>query len=83
VARVIRSSPHLRLLLEPELSVVLFERIGWGAAEYQAWSTAMALSGRILCLPTIWQGRTVLRLAFVNPEAEVADVIAALNTLCK
>jgi len=81
VAAGIATSPHLRLVLEPELSVLLLERPGWDAEAYAAWSKQMALDGVILCLPTRWQERTVLRLAFVNPDTRADRVLAALDTL--
>ena len=59
VAEGIRGIPQLRLLLEPTLSVVLFDRPGWDDAAYLRWSRRLALEGRILCIPTQWKGRTV------------------------
>jgi len=81
VAGFIRSSEHLRLLLEPTLSVVLFDRPGWTDEDYRAWSTEMAAAGEILCLPTRWRGKTALRLAFVNPATESSSVISVLERL--
>jgi len=81
VADAIRAAEHLRLVSEPELSVLLFERVGWSDAEYVAWSQRAALDGVILCLPTSWHGRTVLRLAFVNPETRADRVIEVLQSL--
>jgi glutamate/tyrosine decarboxylase-like PLP-dependent enzyme len=81
VAAGIEERGHLRLVLGPELSVLLFERPGWDEQRYAAWSRQMALDGVILCLPTRWRERTVLRLAFVNPETQPAQVLAALDTL--
>ena len=78
VAEGIRSIPQLRLLLKPTLSVVLFERSGWDDAAYRRWSRRLALEGRILCIPTVWKGRTVLRLAFVNPATEADHVLEVL-----
>jgi len=37
-AALIRAAPHLQLVLEPELSVVVFRRVGWTPTEYHAWS---------------------------------------------
>lgn len=79
VAEAIRRSAHLRLVAEPELSVLLFERPGWGDREYEAWSRRLAREGVLLCLPTRWRGRTVLRLAFVNPATRADHVIAVLE----
>jgi glutamate/tyrosine decarboxylase-like PLP-dependent enzyme len=81
VAEAIRRSPHLRLVRDPELTVLLFERQGWDAERYHDWSRREALAGRILCLPTTYQRRSVLRLAFVNPATRSADVMAALNAM--
>ena len=78
VAAEIRASERLRLVREPELSVLLFERPGWTAADYAAWSKRLAHDGVMLCLPTIWQGRTVLRMAFVNPATRADHVIKVL-----
>ncbi|HEY6797565.1 MAG TPA: pyridoxal-dependent decarboxylase [Kineosporiaceae bacterium] len=81
VAEGIRRSPHLVLVLEPDLTVILFERPGWTAEQYHAWSRAEALAGTILCLPTEYHGRTVLRLAFVNPATRAGDVLAVLDAM--
>ncbi len=81
VAEHIRASDHLRLLTEPMLSVVVFDRPGWGAMDYQAWSAATARSGELLCVPTSWGSDPALRLAFVNPATESDRVIAALAGL--
>ena len=40
-ARHIEAQPQLRLLREPTLSVVLFERIGWAPADYDRWASAL------------------------------------------
>ena len=79
VAQAIRTSPHLRLVAEPELSVLLFERPGWSAQDYAVWSRRLALDGVILCLPTQWRGQTVLRLAFVNPATRAEQVVEVLE----
>jgi glutamate/tyrosine decarboxylase-like PLP-dependent enzyme len=78
VANGIRTFPQLSLLWEPVLSVVLFERPGWDDDAYRRWSRRLALEGRILCIPTRWQGRTALRLAFVNPATEADHVLEVL-----
>ena len=81
VATAIRSSSHLRLVCEPELSVLLFQRPGWDASDYREWSHRMAHKGAILCMPTTWHGDPVLRLAFVNPATQPERVIEALDAL--
>jgi glutamate/tyrosine decarboxylase-like PLP-dependent enzyme len=81
VAEAIRTCDHLDLVCEPELSVILFERPGWDQDAYAAWSRSLAKTGVILCVPTKWHGRTVLRLAFVNPDTQPARVVEVLETL--
>ncbi|WP_367318866.1 aspartate aminotransferase family protein [Streptomyces sp. HUAS ZL42] len=81
VTDAIRTSDHLRLVIEPELSVVLFERPGWSADDYGRWSARAAETGAMLCVPTQWNGATVLRMAFVNPDTRAGDVIDVLHTL--
>ncbi|MCP2335993.1 pyridoxal phosphate-dependent decarboxylase family protein [Actinomadura rupiterrae] len=81
VADYIRDSGHLRLLQEPDLSVLLFERTGWTEEQYSAWSRQNAADGVILCVPTRFEGRSVLRLAFVNPMTRADKVIPVLDTL--
>ena len=81
VAEAIRACDHLDLVCEPELSVLLFERPGWDENAYAVWSNALAKDGVILCVPTKWRDRTVLRLAFVNPDTQSARVIEVLATL--
>jgi glutamate/tyrosine decarboxylase-like PLP-dependent enzyme len=81
VTAAIRAADYLNLVVEPELTVLLFERVGWDAAQYAEWSQRMSATGTIFCVPTTWHGRTVLRLAFVNPETESARVIEVLKTL--
>lgn len=79
VAAGIRDTPALRIVHEPELSVVLFDRPGWSDADYHAWSDDLAHEGRMLCVPTTWRDRTVLRLAFVNPATDPDKVIDILR----
>ncbi|WP_310526253.1 pyridoxal-dependent decarboxylase [Nocardioides sp.] len=81
VAAAIRSSSHLELVCEPQLSVLLFRRVGWNPEAYREWSQRLAREGVILCLPTTWHGETVLRLAFVNPATKAERVIKVLDTL--
>ena len=81
VAEAIRASDHLALVREPELSVLLFERPGWSTEQYDDWSHRAAADGVILCVPTTWHDRTVLRLAFVNPDTDPERVVEVLETL--
>ncbi|MGJ9422032.1 pyridoxal phosphate-dependent decarboxylase family protein [Aeromicrobium sp. CF3.5] len=74
VATGIERIEHLGLLMTPELSVVMFDRPGWSEADYTRWCERLAHEGALLCVPTRWAGRTVLRVVFVNPDTS-ADVV--------
>jgi glutamate/tyrosine decarboxylase-like PLP-dependent enzyme len=76
IAVGIEQRDHLRLVLAPELSVVLFERVGWDMARCSAWSHEMALAGVILCVPTTWHERPVFRLIVVNPATRPDEVLS-------
>jgi glutamate/tyrosine decarboxylase-like PLP-dependent enzyme len=82
-AALIRGAPHLELLLEPELSVVVFRRVGWTAAEYHAWSARALADGLAFVVPTTWAGETVLRCCFVNPRTTTADVGLIIDSLAE
>ena len=80
-ARLIEDCPVTELLLEPELSIVLFRRVGWTPEQYQAWSDAELAAGRCFVVPTTWQGEVVLRLCIVNPRTTGDDIASILATL--
>lgn len=80
-AEMIRAAGHLELVMEPQLSVVLFRRPGWSPAQYQEWSDRMLAEGAAFVVPTVHDGETVFRFCFVNPtttEGDVADILDAL-----
>ena len=60
---------------------MVFRRLGWGPADYQAWSDRVLLEGLTLTVPTQWEGETVLRFCFVNPRTTVDDVRLILDSL--
>lgn len=75
----VRALPHLELVREPELSVVLFRRLGWKSADYASWSSDLMRNQVALVIPTTWKGETVARLAFLHPDTtlEIVDEILA------
>jgi glutamate/tyrosine decarboxylase-like PLP-dependent enzyme len=77
----IRRHPDLELLLEPELSVVLFRRTGWGSDDYEAWWRRLLDAQIAFVQPTSWQGERVARLCFVNPLTTLDHVRAVLGTM--
>jgi L-2,4-diaminobutyrate decarboxylase len=80
-ARLIDAASHTELVMEPELSVVLFRRVGWSRDDLQRWSDRALESGFAFVTPTTWRGEAVLRLCFVNPRTTLDDVAAILDAL--
>lgn len=81
VAAGVRTAGHLTLLVEPELSVVLFKRDGWSEAEMWSWSEDNRIAGRVLCVPSKWRGEPVFRLCMVNPDTSGERVLEILETM--
>ena len=80
-AEEVRARPELELLVEPELSVVVFRRRGWSPADYGAWAARLREAGRAFVLPTSHSGETVARLAFINPRTTLEDVRTVLDAM--
>jgi glutamate/tyrosine decarboxylase-like PLP-dependent enzyme len=81
-AEAIRRHPDLELIMEPDLSVVLFRRLGWAPEEYQAWSDQLLADQIGFVTPTKWEGETVARFAFLHPETTdemVAEILATMS----
>ncbi|WTW97272.1 aminotransferase class I/II-fold pyridoxal phosphate-dependent enzyme [Streptomycetaceae bacterium NBC_01309] len=80
-AALIRATPHLELVRDPELSAVVFRRTGWTADDYTAWSDRL-LAGQVgFVTPTGWEGETVARFAFLHPGTTHAMVREILDTM--
>jgi glutamate/tyrosine decarboxylase-like PLP-dependent enzyme len=80
-AEFISRSPHLELVREPELSIVLFRRKGWSSAQYEAWSVELLASQVGFVTPTVWEGETVARLAFLHPGTTLAMIEEIVATM--
>jgi glutamate/tyrosine decarboxylase-like PLP-dependent enzyme len=72
--RIIEEAEHVRLLVEPDLSVLVFERIGWDEDDYAAWSDRLLADGFAFVTPTRHRGRSCTRFAIVNPETTADDL---------
>ncbi len=77
----IRRRPQLELLNDPDLSVVVFKRVGWTPEDYDRWSARMLADGFAFVTPTTHQGEIVTRFAVINPRTTVGDVAAILDTM--
>ena len=77
----IRARDELELVMDPELSVVLFRRRGWGDADYEAWWRRLLEAQIAFVQPTSWRGEKLARLCFVNPSTTIDHVRAVLGTM--
>ena len=80
-ADLIRASEHCELVVEPELSVVVFRRKGWTPAEYSEWSARQLAEQNAFVVPSAWHGEAVLRYCVVNPNTTVEDLAAIIDSL--
>ena len=80
-AELIRVSDHCELVLEPELSIVVFRRLGWSDEQYHAWSRQQLAAQESFVVPTSWNGETVLRYCVVNPLTTVDDLAAIIDSM--
>ncbi len=77
-AREVDRRDGFTLLLEPELSVVLFRPNGWSDERYDEWTRSRARAGFTLIVPTTWQGERCYRICVVNPlttEEMLAEIL--------
>lgn len=80
-AEEVRSRAELELVLEPEVSVVVFRRTGWTDADYTEWSERLLRQQVAFVLPTTWRGERLMRFCFVNPNTTLDEVRSVLDTM--
>ncbi len=78
---IVRAHPDLELVLEPDLSVLLFRRRDWGEHDYLAWSRRLLDAGIAFVLPTRWHGEPVGRFVFLHPHTTVELFEAAIAAM--
>ena len=78
-ADLIKTTPHLELIREPDLGVVLFRRVGWEPADYNKWAQALHDEEIAFVPPTKWEGETVGRFVFLHPETSMELVKEILD----
>jgi glutamate/tyrosine decarboxylase-like PLP-dependent enzyme len=77
-ARHVAATDGMTLLLEPQLSVVLFTIDGWSPEQYEQWSRSRAHDGVALVVPTRWGDETCYRVCVVNPLTTL-DTLTAIT----
>ena len=81
IADEIESRAEFRLVRAPQLSVVVFERIGWTKADYVAWSGRLLNEQRAFVTPSSHAGQTNTRFAILNPRTTFEDLVDILDTM--
>ena len=79
-AEMVREHPNLELLMDPELSIVVFTRNGWAATDYQKWSDKLLADQIGFIPPSSDKGQAILRFAIVNPWTKISDIKMILDT---
>ena len=72
---------YLEVVREPDLSVIVFRRLGWSPRQYQEWSDRLLADEFAFVVPTSHDGETLTRFAIVNPKTSEADITAILDTM--
>jgi len=80
-AELIRERDYVRLLTEPELSVLVFERVGWDPDDYARWSTRLLVEQVGFVTPTKHAGQVCTRFAIVNPLTTADDLALLLDSM--
>jgi glutamate/tyrosine decarboxylase-like PLP-dependent enzyme len=80
-AKKVSEHPNLKLLCEPELSIVAFTRTGWTASDYQKWSDDLLTDQVGFIPPSSHDGQPILRFAIVNPWTKFSDIDLILQRL--
>jgi len=81
IADEISTREGFRLVRDPQLSVVVFERDGWTKADYDRWSARLLDEQRAFVTPSSHAGRTNTRFAIVNPTTTFEQLVAILDTM--
>jgi aromatic-L-amino-acid decarboxylase len=80
-AAEIRTRSYLELIREPDLSVVLFRRLGWDSGQYAQWADQLLADQVAFIPPSAWEGETVGRFAFLHPHTTMELVREILDRM--
>lgn len=81
IADEISARPHLSLVRDPELSVVVFRRADWDAADYASWSKRLLHDQLAFVAPSSHHGTPTARFALVNPRTTRKQLLEVLDTM--
>jgi aromatic-L-amino-acid/L-tryptophan decarboxylase len=72
---------YLELIMQPDLSVVLFRRRGWAHDQYAKWAKDLLDDQVAFVPPSAWEGETVARFAFLHPHTSMDLVVTILDRM--
>lgn len=72
---------YLELIMQPDLSVVLFRRLGWTHEQYAVWAQDLLDEQVAFIPPSSWEGQTVARFAFLHPHTSMDLVVSVLDRM--
>ena len=81
IAEEMANRPGLKLVREPQLSVVVFERLGWELSDYERWSEKLLSDQFAFVVPSSHQGKPNTRFAIVNPLTKYEDLVKILDSM--
>jgi glutamate/tyrosine decarboxylase-like PLP-dependent enzyme len=81
IAAEIETRSYLKLVRSPELSIVVFERLGWTLADYERWSETLLNDQIAFVVPSSHAGNPNTRFAIVNPETSYELLVQILDTM--
>lgn len=81
IADVIRSRKDLKLVRDPELSIVVFEKLGWQLSDYEKWSQRILREDLGFVTPSSHQGRPNARFAIVNPRTDLKLLTKIIDSM--
>jgi glutamate/tyrosine decarboxylase-like PLP-dependent enzyme len=77
----IKARPYLDLVVEPDLTAIVFRRDEWTGDDYDRWAAELLEAGTAFVMPTRFQGAPAARLVFLNPRTTLADVERVLDAM--
>ena len=80
-AAEIAGRDYLELIMQPDLSVVLFRRRGWTHEQYTRWAQELLDEQIAFIPPSAWEGETVARFAFLHPHTSMDLVVSILDRM--
>jgi glutamate/tyrosine decarboxylase-like PLP-dependent enzyme len=77
----IQAHPDLELVVEPDLTAIVFRRQGWDSEHYDRWAAELLATGTAFVMPTRFKGEPAARLVLLNPRTTFGDIERVLDAM--